>query len=145
MVLVLVFDGDATILRQSPFGNVTIGHDLEACHHAKIVPQQIIRIFFPHLQPPINAEAYAGDVTERFDVDVACARRQRRMQDMIADLRDQLLIVECEAHPPWFRAWPGLLFLWRFNRCFKRRFDFLVAAQRLEIAQRDQLELDIQV
>ena len=68
------------------------------------------------------------------------------VQDMVADLRDQFLIVQRKARAARFRPRPCLRFL-RFlgRRGFDRGFDPLVPTQRLEIAQGDQLEFDIQV
>ena len=113
-VLVLVFDGDAAILGQAFLGNVAVGHDLETRDNTQIVAQQIVRIFLAHLKTPIDPERTRA-ISRKGSIWMSLVPDCSAVQDMVADLRDQFLIVQREARAARFRGRTGLRFLRLFG------------------------------
>ena len=66
------------------------------------------------------------------------------MQDVVAELRHQLVVIQREAGAFRLAADAGLLLLFLF-RGIKDGLHPLVSTQIFEIGQRDQLELDVEV
>ena len=79
-LLALHAQHDATVLRQTPFRDVELGHDLDARNDCC---GQIGRGRFDFLQHAIHAQPHFQAILERLDVDVGCARFDRALDDQI--------------------------------------------------------------
>ena len=71
---------DAAVLRQTPFRDVELGHDLDARDHRC---GQVRRRRFDFLEHAVHAQSHLQPILERLDVDVGRARFDRALDDQI--------------------------------------------------------------